>query len=936
MPDENVPHTEETLTLSVFISSPGDLVSTRSRAKEVIDRMSGRVIDGRRVIFKPMLYAEHTPAIVGYSPQEAVDYFMGCANQMNIYVGMLWSRMGSEVVIKGWKHPSGTRYEFDSAYRGFRMDARPLMLLYRCEAPPPANSTPETRAAVADFFKGFKGLHPQYDGFPQAFVSDDDFAALLVRDLDQLARRIIAAAAPIENARELAGLVGSVRKWLATFEDLFGKDLQEDQERERDRPFPIHFRKLPESSGPTATPASDLLPGENKTLLDLFDDQKGGRMLMVGERGTGKTFAMLRLMQDLADRACIHRGKPVPVFFNLSSWSETYHEGTRQPSFLVRMFRRLVPQSKKKSSETLFQWLEDQLVRNYSMQRSAANRLLGKNQVILCLDGLDELGAGSVGDKEAVDKASRELRDACVKAINRTLKDNLSVPMILCCREETYHELTVKPDMGAPLQTQMLTAEEVIDDLQHWDKLEGLKIAISESPFLKERARVALFLSMMRIAYRDMSARHILQVAALKPAKWEKHLMDNYVDGCMKLAPPESQELNYVLVPDCLSWIAQQPDNDFLLDDLQPSVLRADKTPEGEKLWDDYRWMSIAWLAVSLMLVESLPTGAATGIEWGFYTGIGAGVWHGLKMLLVSFCILTPLYCLAFSAKRSLLLGFSFGLAWALDSAACDYLGVPRDAIGYIGSKREVFRLFLVSLPCAVIVFTLVGACTVCGPLAEHKERYKRDAGIEWYEILPIEPLHWCWFNKKSIWRGAWIGFLVGPLVLLLGWLGGQMERAMVAAPINMVLVGAFGGFSGSGMARVSIEPNQGVRRSLRHALLMTGVLVTCGSLTWGGVYFHYHGLAEGLVGFVLGLTLAFSFFIFGGIPVIRQFCLGCVLHQQGKLPTWYCWPPWKATVKFLDDLVRYKLLRRGAGGYMFRHQSLRDYYRTLRDHTET
>jgi hypothetical protein len=89
-------------------------------------------------------------------------------------------------------------------------------------------------------------------------------------------------------------------------------------------------------------------------------------------------------------------------------------------------------------------------------------------------------------------------------------------------------------------------------------------------------------------------------------------------------------------------------------------------------------------------------------------------------------------------------------------------------------------------------------------------------------------------------------------------------------------------------------------------------------------------GLVKGLVGICLGLTLTLSFYIFGGMPVVKQFCLGIVLHRQGKLPTWFSSPPWKPTVDFLNDLVRYKLLRRSAGGYMFRHQTLRDYYRSF------
>ena len=936
MPDTKPAPNDEPLTLSVFISSPGDLATTRNQAREVINQISGRVIEGRRVVFKAMLYEEHTAALVGYSPQQAVDYFMGCSQAMNIYVGMFWSRMGSEVVIKDRKHPSGTRYEFDSAYKGFRITGQPLMLLYRCQAPPPADSTPDSVAAVAGFFDGFKGLHPQYDGFPQNFASDDDFAALLVRDLDQLARHIIHgtfAARQDAHGQELRDLVVSVRQWLASFEDMFGKDLQENQERERDRLFPVHFRPLLDpAKSPATTTAPGLLPGKDESLLDVFDGW-GGRMLMVGERGTGKTFAMLRLMQDLADRAYIRRGDPVPVFFNLSSWSETYREGSRPPSLLVRAVRWLFPQPER-SSKTLDQWLEDQLVRNYSVQRRAARRLLGTNRVIFCLDGLDELDAGLAGDAATTEKSSRDLRDACVRAINGTL-ENRAVHLVLCCREETFHELSVKPAMGAPLQTQMLTADEVIADLRHWDKLEGLKTAMAQSPVLMERARVALFLSMMRIAYQDMNARLILQTAELPRPEWEKHLMDHYVDRCMKLAPPESQGLNKDLIPDCLSWIARQPDNDFLLDDLQPSVLRADGTADGERQWRHYRWFSVLVLALSLMIIESLPPAGSIIIEWTTHAGIRSGLWHGFLMLLLSGLILTPLYIGAFAARNSLRWGICFGLAWALDCVACDYVGVPKTLAVNAGHLPEVVRLFLVSLPCAIIFFILAGACTIFERLGEHQRRYGSKPGIQWHEILPVEPMHWRWFHEKSIWRGGWIGLLIGPLILLIGWLGGELERGLIGAPLNALIICVFSGLSGSGAARVSIEPNQGIARSLRHASFMAGLFVLCGSLTWGGVYCFTRGPLQGLLGAILGLTLAFTFYLFGGIPVIRQFCLGTILHKQGKLPTWCCWPPWRLTVQFLDDLVRYKLLRRSAGGYMFRHQSLREYYRSLPDRSK-
>jgi hypothetical protein len=216
-----------------------------------------------------------------------------------------------------------------------------------------------------------------------------------------------------------------------------------------------------------------------------------------------------------------------------------------------------------------------------------------------------------------------------------------------------------------------------------------------------------------------------------------------------------------------------------------------------------------------------------------------------------------------------------------------------------------------------------------CGRLEEQKRRYKK-TGAEWNEILPVEPMNWCWVDERSYWRGGWIGLVAGLLIAAILWLVVDEVRGMGVGLVVTMLTTVFSGMSGTGIARVSIEPNQGMARSLRHALLMTAVFVGAGCLSLGFIYGLKLGWVQGLVNASLGFSLAFAFYIFGGIAVIRQFSLGCILHGQGRLPSWVCWPPWKATVQFLDDLVRYKLLRHSAGGYMFRHQSLREYYRSL------
>jgi hypothetical protein len=82
---------------------------------------------------------------------------------------------------------------------------------------------------------------------------------------------------------------------------------------------------------------------------------------------------------------------------------------------------------------------------------------------------------------------------------------------------------------------------------------------------------------------------------------------------------------------------------------------------------------------------------------------------------------------------------------------------------------------------------------------------------------LPIN----LWFDKKSYWRGGWIGLVVGPLVLAVTWMAGEGVRGTIAALLITAMVTMFSGFSGTSFARVSIEPNQAIARSLRHALFM-------------------------------------------------------------------------------------------------------------------
>ena len=928
----NPPTPASPITLSVFVSSPGDLKEMREVARTVILEMSGIEVGGQVVTLVPMLWEDHTPAWVGWNPQKAVDYFMGQAEHMDLYVGMFWTTLGSEVEIDHRRYPSGTLYEFESAYEGFRESGRPWLVVFRCRQDPPAGADLEKLAAVNQFFDRFRGERPQYEGFPRPFASGEEFAGLLRKNLEKLLEQRFAPAKPESPARagdlvsrEAAVLVDSVRKFLATFDDLFGKAPANAKERERKRAFQLRYRALPDPNEPDDLATEELLPGPGESLWAVYQ-RWGHRMMFIGDRGTGKTFTMLQLMQELAERAARDRAEPVPVYFNLSSWNATHEVERSEQSSWRRWLARWLAPDPGPVGETLDRWLEDQLVRSYSVQRKVARRLIETHRLVFCLDGLDELAvAHGPGDQEG-EAAARGLREACVRAINATLKSD-AVRLVLCCREETYRELGIKPRLGHPLKPQLLSSEEVVEYLRDWPLLDGLRSALERSPLLQEKARVALFLGMMRIAYQDLDAERILRATRLDETGWHKHLLDHYVQQCMKLAPPECEQTTKDLIPRCLEWMAAQPDNDFLLDDLQPSVLCAEGATEGAAAYRRYRLLSVAVLAASLTLMEATATGLGLGINWGSQYGWGTGLGHGAGMFALSVATALPFTLLAFSARAWARLGVSAGLCWALIHSEVELVFTRVSADPGAGTWIGALITLAIAVPSATTFFCLLGE-QFFARLNAVKRRYVGQPGIEWYEIQPIEPKNWFWVDPSSPWRGGWVGLVVGPAIGLATWWNTNSTRGVGIGLLLTWLITICCGLSGSGIARVSIEPNQGMARSLRHALLMMVMCSLGGVICLGIVHGTAGGVAFGLAMAALGLSLGFTFYVFGGIPVIRQACLGHLLHLQGRLPTWFCWPPWRATVQFLDELVRYKLLRRSAGGYMFRHETLRQYYR--------
>ncbi len=172
--------------IDIFISSPSDVYEERQIAKHVIERCNRMHSIAERYVLRPLAYEENAPAEVGSRPQTVVDRHMMKAGSSDLFICILWHRMGTPVTYEetGERFQSGTEYEFLDAYRNNQMHGKPYILLYRCMKPFPPERDPQQLRAVEVLFKRFEGEYAEFKGLYKAYRSNEGFEDMLFQDID--------------------------------------------------------------------------------------------------------------------------------------------------------------------------------------------------------------------------------------------------------------------------------------------------------------------------------------------------------------------------------------------------------------------------------------------------------------------------------------------------------------------------------------------------------------------------------------------------------------------------------------------------------------------------------------------------------------------------------------------------------------------------------
>lgn len=239
-----------------------------------------------------------------------------------------------------------------------------------------------------------------------------------------------------------------------------------------------------------------ILPPKTK-VIDQFDRLGEGRSLLIlGEPGSGKTTTLLELARDLINRAEQNINYPIPVLFNLSSW-------TLEKQGLT----------KRNGAGNFADWLVSELHTKYQVSQQIGQAWVKDEQLLLMLDGLDEV--------------SSDRRELCVQAINQFMQLYGQTEIVVCCRIKDYEALTQRLRCQGAILIQPLTLEQIHQYLAAaGEDLTGVNTALLADTTLQELARSPLILNIIILAYRGMS---ITEFPDMNLEKRRQHLFDNYI-----------------------------------------------------------------------------------------------------------------------------------------------------------------------------------------------------------------------------------------------------------------------------------------------------------------------------------------------------------------------------------------------------------------------
>ena len=583
-------------------------------------------------------------------------------------------------------------------------------------------------------------------------------------------------------------------------------------------------------------------------------------LFILGTPGAGKTTLLITLARDLIAQARQDDSKAIPVILNLASWAE------KRPS--------------------LDQWILEELNSKYQIPNGTSRQWLAEDQLILLLDGLDEV--------------SQQHQTGCIQTINQFRVEHGLSGIVVCSRIEPYQTVAEQLNLGGAVLLQPLDEAQIVTYLNAVGiSLDQINDAVARDAVLREFARSPLMLRVMsQVAIEDQD------VITAEVTHTRQQLFDTYVNQMLTRRGPLSYSV--AETKGYLAWLARKMEAHnqvlLLLEQIQPSWLPSQQLQRAfvltSRLIDGFSLAVVIWLF--WLLVRLSPVGINS--LWSH------GVTQILPIALIpaSFFIFLIIYLILgllagavdlFFYERRAELGDSYTPTrkdeWS--QTAVVVLVVVLASFLLIGLFRSPFMALAVSL------FT--GAAFALTTFTIHGYSYRSD-------IRTVEILRWSWQGAVA---GLGIGLIISILFELIEY---QIvgPNQILGTPINISLLCILlGGLRGNRLTSTH-SPRQGIRLSGRSALAagaLFAIILSLSTTIFSGNAFM--GALAGILAAWVAATL------YGAGSVVNHFWLLFWLVRLNKIPLRY-------TI-FLDEMANRVLLNKVGGGYMFIHRLLQEHF---------
>jgi hypothetical protein len=323
----------------------------------------------------------------------------------------------------------------------------------------------------------------------------------------------------------------------------------------------------------------------------IYEEMGQGRTLLIlGDPGAGKTIALLQLAQRLIEHCEQDLSLPMPVVFNLSSWA--------------------------KDRKAIVDWLIDELRSKYQVHQALSHPWITQQQLILLLDGLDEV--------------NEEYRNDCVRALNEFIGLYPQIEVAICSRVKDYEALSDRLHISSALCLQPFSSKQIYQFLDNvGGPLTGLKVLLKTDREIEQLAQTPLVLDLMSVAYQGWSVESLRSQLRSSSTRLQ-HVFDTYIDR--RLARGTASDYSR---GDVLRWLSclasqmiQEKQTVFLIEKMQPSWLQG----------SEERFYRIVCLVISKPTINLVTgTGLVTGLAVGLISGIVFGSQVGtITGLLIS------------------------------------------------------------------------------------------------------------------------------------------------------------------------------------------------------------------------------------------------------------------------------------------------------------